>query len=279
MTLGEALALGARALEENSVASSRLTAEVLLAHATGTDRPFLHAHSDDPLNEHISVRYRHMIARRTSGEPLQYITGIQEFYGRVFHVDRSVLIPRPETEFLVESLLDINRWQKPRIVDVGTGSGCIAAVVSLERPEALVRASDISLAAVETAKRNANRLGATVLFACMEFLTAWSEQFEIIASNPPYVSREDRDGLQREVRDFEPELALFGDGNPLDFYERLLAEAENHLVDGGFLVAEIGYSMEAAVRNLFGKRWDLLPTRTDLQGIPRVVIARKQCVA
>lgn len=276
MTLDEALAAGTRVLEENHVQSPQLTAEVFLAHCLRSDRSFLYTHGDDNLDESIAQVYRSMIVRRSSREPLQYITGIQEFYGRTFSVDPSVLIPRPETEFVVDAILEVNEWEGPRIVDVGTGSGCIAITLALEIPQAVVWASDISLEALRTACENAHNLRTSVQFACMQLTDAWGGTFEIVASNPPYVTGDELAGLEREVRDHEPEIALSGDGNPLNFYRRLQSEAHESLVTGGILAVEIGYSMEEAVRDLFGPEWELLPTRSDLQGIPRVITARKR---
>jgi release factor glutamine methyltransferase len=276
VTLGEALHEATQKLEQTRVPSPRLTAEVLLAHACGTDRAFLYAHRDDSLDAGFENSYRSMIDRRSHGEPLQYITGIQEFFGRTFEVNPSVLIPRPETEFVVEAALSLSTGPTPRILDVGTGSGCIAITLALELPHATVWASDISFEAVQTARKNARRMGAAVRLACMPSLTGWTGPFDVIASNPPYVASGDREGLQREVRGFEPAVALFGDGDPIDFYRRILGESFERLVAGGFLVVEIGYSMEEAVRALFPKRWELFPTRCDLQGIPRVIVARKR---
>jgi release factor glutamine methyltransferase len=276
VTLGETLAAASKSLDEHRIASARLTADILLAHCMDVDRPFLYAHTDNRLSEKSYKSYRSMIARRIAGEPLQYITGVQEFYGRRFSVDPSVLIPRPETEGVIVAVLEIKPGSNSRIIDIGTGSGCIACTMALELPAVSVSASDISLAALRTAQKNAAALLAQVDFVCMESLGAWSGPFDVIVSNPPYVAGEDYDGLQREVRDFEPRVALIGDPDPLEFYRRLCSQAHERLVDGGTLVVEIGYSMETAVRGLFDRGWELLPTRNDLQGIPRVIAARKR---
>ncbi len=276
MTLGDTLRAATRSLEEHRISSAPLTADVLLAHCLNVERPYLYAHTDDLLGEETQRAYRSMISRREAGEPVQYITGVQEFYGRRFSVDASVLIPRPETECVIEAVLDIELGPKPRVVDIGTGSGCIACTLALELPGASVFASDISLKALRTARKNAEGLSAPVDFVCMESLGAWSRPFDVIVSNPPYVRGEDYDGLQREVRDFEPSVALVGNGDPLDFYQRLCSQAHERLGEEGTLVFEIGFSMEEAIRGLFGPEWELLPTRTDLQGIPRVIAARIQ---
>jgi release factor glutamine methyltransferase len=276
VTVGETLAAATQSLEDHRISSARLTSDVLLAHCMNVDRPFLYAHTVDALSEELHQSYRSMIARRIAGEPLQYITGVQEFYGRRFAVDTSVLIPRPETEWVIEAVLEIELESNSRIVDIGTGSGCIACTLALELPGVSVSASDISLEAVRTARRNAGELEAQVDFVCTETLGAWSGPFDVVVSNPPYVRSEDFHGLQREVRGFEPKVALTGNGDPLDLYRRLCTQTYECLVDGGALVVEIGYSMEEAIRGLFDRRWELLPTRNDLQGIPRVISARKR---
>ena len=276
MTVGETLAAATQSLENHRISSARLTADVLLAHCMNVDRPFLYTHTADALSERLHQSYRSMIARRIAGEPLQYITGVQEFYGRRFAVDASVLIPRPETEWVIEAVLEVRFGSNSRIVDIGTGSGCIACTLALELPGISVSASDISLEALKMARKNADRLEAQVDFVCTEMLGAWSGPFDVVVSNPPYVSSEEFDGLQREVRDFEPRVALIGNGDPLDIYRRLRSQAYECMVDGGTLVVEIGYSMEEAIRGLFDQRWELLPTRNDLQGIPRVISARKR---
>ena len=276
MTLGETLAAATQSLEENRIPSPRLTAEVLLAHCIQIERARVYSHSDDPISNENERAFRSMLGRRVRGEPLQYITGVQEFYGRTFHVDPSVLIPRPETEFVIETVLEQITRSGSTLVDIGTGSGCIACTLALELPSATVSASDVSLGAVQTARRNAHALGAPVNFACLESLDAWSGPFDAVISNPPYVRSDEHDGLQREVRDFEPGIALVGDGNPLGLYRHLCSQALERLVEGGLLVFEIGFSMEEAIRGFFGSDWELLPTRCDLQGIPRVIAARKR---
>ncbi len=276
MTLGETLGAATQFMEESRVASARLTADVLLAHCMNVDRTFLYAHADESLGEEKLRSYQSMVSRRAGGEPLQYITGVQEFYGRVFSVNESVFIPRPETEWIIEAVLETRLRSNARIVDIGTGSGCVACTLALELPEASVSASDISLEALRTARKNAASLRAQVEFVSMDLLGAWSGPFDLIASNPPYVAANDFEGLQREVRDFEPTVALTGNGNPLDLYARLCSQAHERLVDGGTLVVEIGYSMEEAIRNLLERNWELPPTRTDLQGIPRVITAQKR---
>src|SRR5262245_55506382 len=275
MTIRDALRTAAERLELHRVSNARLTAEVLLAHVLSVSREYLHAHDDGILNETESDVLENAIYDRVSGVPLQYIVGKQEFYGRYFHVNPSVLIPRPETEFIIEAVLGITAtWgQTPRcrILDVGTGSGCIAVTLALEIPEAQVFASDISEEAVRVARGNAKSLNAHVEFACMDLMDASHGKFDFIFSNPPYVSRGEVGRLQREVRDHEPHVALFGG---VEIYRRLIQGAAQCLRPGGYLIMEIGFEMEEAILKLFGEEWEPLPTKTDLQGIPRTILAK-----
>jgi release factor glutamine methyltransferase len=278
MTIREALRTAAERLELHRVSNARLTAEAVLAHLLSAPREYLHAHDDRVLEESEAEALENAIYDRVSGVPLQYIVGKQEFYGRYFHVNPSVLIPRPETEFIIEAVLGIrapsrNPRQTPRsrILDVGTGSGCIGVTLALEIPEAEVFAADISEEAVRMARENARNLKAHVELACMDLMDAIDGPFDFIVSNPPYVSRGEVHRLQREVRDHEPHVALFGG---LEIYERLIGGAARCLRPGGYLIMEIGFAMEEAIAKLFSEDWDQLPTKTDLQGIPRTIIAR-----
>lgn len=275
MKIGDVLRDGVQSLEAERIPQPRLTAEVLLAHALGTEREYIHTHPEDPATADALEAYRSAIARRIGREPLQYITGRQEFYGRSFHVDPSVLIPRPETELVVETVLSLSRAPSPSILDVGTGSGCIAATLALELPEARVFASDVSPEAVLKARDNAARLGATVLLGCSDLLSAWRGPFGFVVSNPPYVAQSEADGLQKEVVGHEPGIALFGTGDPVSMYRTLIRQAGERLVPGGWLVMEVGYTMAATVAALFGADWVRVQERPDLQGIPRVVAAQR----
>jgi len=277
VTVRETLRAAAERLELHRISNARLTAEVLLAHILAVSREYLHSHDDRLLNDNESDRLENAIYDRVSGVPLQYIVGKQEFYGRYFHVNPSVLIPRPETEFIIEAVLGIHAtWdggQTPRcrILDVGTGSGCIAVTLALEIPGAEVCAADISEQAVRVARENAQQLNAHVQFLCMDLMDGIHGPFDFVVSNPPYVGRTEIDRLQREVRDHEPHVALFGG---LEIYERLIGEAAECLRPGGYLIMEIGFGMEERILKLFSKEWDQLPTKADLQGIPRTIIAR-----
>ena len=275
MNIREALHSAAERLELNHVSNARLTAEVLLAHSLSVEREYLYAHDNRLLREDESRALQGLLRDRISGVPLQYIVGRQEFYGRYFHVTPAVLIPRPETEYIVEAVLEIrDQAASPRILDVGTGSGCIAVTLALEIPGAQVFAGDISAAALQVARENAASLGATVGFVCMDVLDAFSGRFDFIVSNPPYVRPGDNSRLQREVREHEPHVALFSPEDELAIYRRLIAGAEGLLEPGGHLLMEVGIGMDERVSELFKARWEKLETKTDLQGIPRTVIAK-----
>jgi release factor glutamine methyltransferase len=267
-------------LESHRVSNARLTADVLLAHCLSVEREYLYSHDDRVLRSEESQTLEDALYDRISGVPLQYIVGRQEFYGRYFRVTPAVLIPRPETEHIIESVLEIRgTWSPtprlPRIVDVGTGSGCIAVTLALEIAGAEVFAGDISEEALHVARSNALRCGAAVSFVCMDVLDAVSGPFDFIVSNPPYVRPGDISRLQREVREHEPHVALFSPGDDLGIYRRLVANGRENLRSRGYLFMEIGIGMENSVLDLLGTGWKRLPTKTDLQGIPRIVIAQK----
>jgi release factor glutamine methyltransferase len=276
VTIRETLRSAAGRLELHHVGNARLTAELLLGHVLSVSREYLYAHDDRVLGEAEEQRLEELLYDRIGGVPLQYIVGRQEFYGRYFTVNPSVLIPRPETEYIVEAVLG-TRGQSPRpqsILDVGTGSGCIAVTLALEIPGAEVFAADISEEALRVAKQNAASLGASVGFACMDVMDAVHARFDSIVSNPPYVRRDELSHLQREVREHEPHVALFSPEDELAIYRRLVTGAEEMLNPGGYLILEIGLAMEEKVLGLFGPKWEKLPTKADLQGIPRTIIAR-----
>ena len=276
MTIREALRSAAERLELHHVSNARLTAELLLAHCLSVEREYLYTHDERVLSDEESQALEDALYDRINGVPLQYIVGRQEFYGRYFHVTPAVLIPRPETEHIVEAVLQLKEdTARPRILDVGTGSGCIAVTLALEIAGARVFASDISEAALRIASANASALGASVAFLCMDVLDAVEGQFEFIVSNPPYVRRGDMSRLQREVREYEPHVALFSPEDELQVYRRLIAGAERLLQTEGYLFMEVGIGMDERVLGLFSERWRKLPTKTDLQGIPRTVITQK----
>ena len=281
MTVREALRSAAERLESHRVSNARLTAELLIAHALSAEREYLYAHDDRVLTEQELQALEDRLYDRISGVPLQYIVGRQEFYGRYFRVNPSVLIPRPETEYIVEAVLEIQRTSDLpsdglSVLDVGTGSGCIAVTLALELNGAAVVAADISHDALIVARENAARLGAQVQFVCMDVVDGVSSKFDFIVSNPPYVRRDEISRLQREVREHEPHVALFSSEDELAIYRRLVVGSEKMLKPRGHLIMEVGIGMDERVLLLFGAKWEKRPTKTDLQGIPRTVIAMLQ---
>lgn len=288
MLLREALAKGLAALAGGGIPSPQLSAELLLMHTLGCGRGELHTHPERELSPDIAERYFGLISERLTGKPTQYITGHQEFWGLDFEVTPDVLIPRPETEHVVESVLELVKRRgeahdaKPRIVDVGAGSGCIALALALELPRAEIDAIDISPAALRIAERNAARLGMAnrVRFRESDLLAIFLAQpecgaFDFVVSNPPYVGAGELDQVQREVKEFEPRLAWGGLEQGEEVYRRLFPQAQRLLKPGGHLVVEIGYSQREAVIGLLDPGWSGIEVRPDLAGIPRVVVARK----
>ncbi len=272
MTIQTALLQGTKLLEEDSIAAPRLTAEVLLAHALRRDRVYLYAHPEEELTEVAWLHYGRYLHQRLQGKPTQYITGRQEFYGREFRVTPDVLIPRPETEHLVEACLKRIR-PGDAVLDIGAGSGAIAITLALEM-DAHVYATDISEAALGIAADNARRLSARVTFLASDLSSCFADSsFDLVASNPPYVPSIDH-SLQREVRDYEPAVALFAGPTGLDIYDRLLMDAQRVLRPGGWLLVELGYNSLDPVRGMLGSGWNEITVEQDLAGLPRVLAAR-----
>lgn len=273
MTVQTALLQGAGLLEDAAIPVARLTAEVLLAHALRRERVYLFAHPEHELSDLEWLHYGRYLHERLQGKPTQYITGRQEFYGREFRVTPDVLIPRPETEHVVEAALDLARGAA-RVLDVGCGSGVLAVTLRLETGAA-VWATDISLPAIRVAAQNAKRLGAEIAFAACDVMSAFAgASIDLIVSNPPYVAERDAAGLQREVRDFEPPQALFAGPEGLDIYARLVRDAERVLRPGGWIIMELGYTSHDRVAAMFSHRWQDVRSFPDLAGIPRVLAAR-----
>ena len=272
MTLQTALLQGTQLLEEAAVAVPRLTAEVLLCHALHRERVYLYAHPEQELQEVEWLHYGRYLHERLQGKPTQYITKRQEFYGREFRVTPDVLIPRPETEHVVEVALAVARDAR-RLVDIGTGSGALAVTLQLETGAAAL-ATDISLAAAAVAAGNAHRLGACVDFVVCDLLTGIADRsMDLIVSNPPYVPMMDKHGLQREVRDWEPHVALFAGESGFELYDRIAVDAPRVLRPGGWLVMELGFTSLNHVQALL-HGWAEVRVEPDLAGIPRVIAAR-----
>src|SRR5215469_4296176 len=267
----------------HDVPSPRLNAELLMMLVLGRDRAYLYAHPDLELTSEEEFHYDKVVDERARGVPTQYITGHQEFWGLDLLVSPAVLIPRPETEHAVETVLELVKAYcfggpgRIRLLDVGTGSGCIALALASELPQTEIHACDISEEALEIARINAARLalGGKVLFRKSDLLGVYTgEQFDFIISNPPYVGEADADKVQKQVREFEPKIAVFSGHEGMEIYRRLIPQAFGHLRPGGWFVTEIGYSEEANVRNLLSG-WTDIQLTADLQGIPRVFAARK----
>jgi release factor glutamine methyltransferase len=285
-SLAVALRDGIAQLERENVPSSALAAELLLMHALGRDRAWLYAHPEQELDAATREQYFSLIARRASGVPTQHLTGHQEFWGLDFEVTPDVLIPRPETEHLIEVALELlgarpkisspRRKENFRIADVGTGSGCIAIALAHEFPTAQIIATDISAAALEVARRNAARHGpiARIEFIecnLMDALQHQSPHFDLIASNPPYIGRQEAATLRREIREHEPAVALFGGETGTEIYAPLIAQAALLLKPGGILMLELGHNSAEHVSRLLGApEWTSLDITNDLAGIPRV---------
>jgi release factor glutamine methyltransferase len=299
-----ALKQGIHLLREAHVPSDTLAAELLLLHVAHRDRTWLYAHPEELLDPQILESYFSLLHRRAAGEPTQHLTGKQEFWGLEFEVTPDVLIPRPETEHLIEVALDrlavreLRYGRDPKltgedltIVDIGTGSGCIAVALAKELPAAKIYATDISPAALAIAQRNATRLGfqSRIAFLKSDLFSAFSSSshqspvtnhqsplFDLIISNPPYIGRKETSTLPIEVRDHEPASALYGGEEGYELYGLLMPQAAFHLKPGGLLVLELGHDSLPAVRPLLETpQWASLHVTNDLAGIPRVLSAER----
>lgn len=276
-------------LSSENVPSPRMNAELLLRFTLNCNRAYLFAHSEQKLTADETSRYEDALAERSRGVPAQYITGHQEFWGMDLIVSPAVLIPRPETEHVVETVLDLlkadgmttnergTRESRLRIVDVGTGSGCIALALAKELPQAEIHAIDISSAALEIAKANAARLQmeGRICFQQGDSLQGARGEFDVVVSNPPYVGESEQDQVQLEVRKFEPRTAVFAGPNGTEVIERLIPQAKVALRPGGWLVLEISGTIGDRVQALI-TGWNDVEVIPDLQSIPRVVRARKR---
>jgi release factor glutamine methyltransferase len=269
---GEALQ-AARARLAGTSQNPRRDAEVLLAHLLGCDQAALLTHPERRLSSIESDQFEGLLRRRLASEPVQYITGVQEFFGLQFEVTPDVLIPRPETEHLVEAALE-RISPEARIVDVGTGSGAIAVALAHALPRSMVTAVDLYPAALAVARRNAQRHGVIerVSFLQSDLLAkAGSGEFDVVVSNPPYIA--EGEVLEPQVADYEPRSALYAGPTGLEIYERLIPQARRVLKPQGWLLMELGYGQQPAVAALLGG-WYALTFVPDLQGIPRVVLAQ-----
>jgi release factor glutamine methyltransferase len=290
-------------LRAAAVPSHTLAAELLLMHALGRDRTWIYAHPEEEIPAADAQRFFELVSRRAAGEPTQHLTGRQEFWGLEFEVTPDVLIPRPETEHVIEVALDRLALRERRagrppktegaglqIADIGTGSGCIAVVLAKELPATAFVATDISSAALVVARRNATRHSVSdqirfcesnllegVAIDSLPFATRHSPLlFDLIVSNPPYVGRREAATLMREVREHEPEVALYGGEEGYELYGGLIAQAAAHLKPGGILVPELGHNSLPAVQPLLdAATWTNVSVTNDLAGIPRVLAAER----
>jgi release factor glutamine methyltransferase len=289
-------------LRASKVHSYTLAAELLLMHALDRDRTWLYTNPENPLDSATAGKYFALVARRAAGEPTQYLTGKQEFWGLEFEVTPAVLIPRPETEHVVEVALErlgergikINmKTGAPspglHIADIGTGSGCLAVALAHDLPHAEIIATDISAPALEIARRNAARhkVSDRIRFVQTNLLEGISVSpratrhaplgFDLIVSNPPYIAHTDAPSLPTEVRDHEPRSALFGGPTGVETYARLIEQAGTQLGPGAVLVLELGYDSADAVRRMLDaeRRWANISITSDLAGIPRVIAAER----
>jgi release factor glutamine methyltransferase len=271
LTVGEAVEQGSVLLRDGGVEPSRLTAEVLLAHACRQQRIWLYAHSDEPLTELAWIHYGRYLKERLDGKPTQYLTHTQEFYGRPFYVAPGVLIPRPETELVVEAALARGG---EAMADIGCGSGAIAVTLALESKRRVL-AVDLSDEALAITRRNAQ--GAQLQMLRSDLCSALRPRtLDLLVSNPPYIPLPEAAQLQREVRDWEPALALYGGDDGLQLYRRLVQQAEDVLRGGGWLVLELGYQAGEALLELTNSAaWEQREVAADLAGLPRVFTARR----
>jgi release factor glutamine methyltransferase len=282
-TVASARAWAIQELKRAHIQSPLLSADLLLGFVLEWDRVRILSHAEEVLSADAWVRFQDLVARSARGEPLQYLTGVQEFYGLVFQVKPGVLIPRPETEILVEKAIQLIQDRavpRTRFLDVGTGSGCIAISVANAVPSAEGWAVDISAEALSIARENAKRHGVSqriqVIRSNLIDCFARNPFFDLVLCNPPYVARKDYDSLQPDVRDHEPHLALFGGETGLDLFKELIPEIPSRLAAGGYLLLELGAGQADAIKRFVEDAglWVemVLP---DLQGIPRCLVGRK----
>jgi release factor glutamine methyltransferase len=273
----EALAWGEERLYRASIPSERMTTALLLAHVLGVERPHVVAHPERELTDEEARAFKDAIARRAAGEPFQYITGRQEFYGLEFEVTPDVLIPRPDTEVIVDGAKRLwaglpereGRW----VLDLGTGSGAIAVALARELPGARVVATDVSEAALAVAARNAARHAPDVRLLRADLVDAFSGPFAMIATNLPYIPAPVVEGLQAEVRDHEPRVALVGGEDGLDLYRRFFDRLPAVLAPDGVVLCECGFTQSSALERLAAERGLRFVDRLDdLQGIPRTIV-------
>lgn len=284
LTIRQALDWARRRLEEAAVEDPRRTARMLLAHVVQRDELYILTRPEESLPESLWEDFARVVERRAQGEPLPYITGHREFFGLDFLVTPDVLIPRPETELIVEAVLERAGDGTELLVDVGTGSGCLAVTLAVHLPRARVLALDISEAALAVARRNALRHGvqerieflASDLFSALE-AAPHPPKADFIVANPPYISEAELPALPREVRDYEPRVALIAGREATSVHRRIFAEGARFLKPGGYLICEMGYEQYPSLRESLDPRvWDVVEVKRDLQGIDRTLVLRRR---
>ncbi|MGC2238604.1 MAG: peptide chain release factor N(5)-glutamine methyltransferase [Pyrinomonadaceae bacterium] len=280
MTISEILKYATEILQSSGIAAPRREANSLLAFTLEKDRTFLIAHPEYELSDEEETRFQEFLRRRASREPFQHITGRQEFYGLDFEVSKDVLIPRPETELIVENAIRVLREKEnPRFCEVGVGSGCISVSILHEVENARATGLDVSAKALQIAGRNAanHKVSARLELKISDvFAVLTGEKFDLIVSNPPYISIEDFPELQTEVKNFEPRSALTDEQNGLSIVEKIIAGTPDFLKPNGFLLLEIGFGQAEKVREMFSPEiWKSVEILPDLQGIPRTAKAVK----
>ena len=280
ITISQLLSESTKRLRENKILSPRLDVEILLAHELNVDRTYLLINSENKINESTVSNFEELVNRRLEGEPIAYITGHQEFMGLDFRVNHHVLIPRPDTEILVEYVINIVKSNNDRVtlLDIGTGSGAIALSIGKYCPNSTLTLLDISEEALNVARENSNILGIAdqadyLLSDCFNELK--KQKYDIIVSNPPYIPTLDIEGLQTEVRVFEPRGALDGGIDGLLFYKRIVEGAKKYLKGDGLIALEIGYNQGQDVMNLLKENgYCEIKIMKDYGNHDRVVVAR-----
>lgn len=292
-SLAQLIRIGSQKLVAASVGEPKRDATLLLQVLLGVDQIYLLVNPRETVPPEVETRYLELIERRSAGEPIQYITGHQEFYGLDFAVTPAVVIPRPETELIVDAVLETHQQvhgtlgqeaQKVRIVDVGTGSGCLAVTLARHIPEALLIAIDVSMEALRVAAENARRHGVadrigflqSDLLSCLSRV-AGERTVDFVISNPPYVRESEWASLNRAVRDYEPRIALVSGASPHHFHQRLFSDCALYLRECGFLICEIGAGQYPEVlERVDDNQFSLIEMRKDLQGIPRTLVLQKR---
>lgn len=281
MTVSEVLRAATERLAQSGMIESRREAVSLLAFVLGRDRTYLFAHPEYTLNADELRSYEDVVNRRSSHEPFQYIVGKQEFYGFDFKVNGDVLIPRPETEILVETAIErLSDREKPRLLEIGIGSGCISISLLKTQPAATAVGVDISKSALQVARENAAAHGVEdriELVSSDVYLSLGPERFDAILANPPYVPSNDIEGLQPEVRLFEPHVALTDGRDGLTIIRQIIEGAPQHLVHDGFLLIEFGFGQSESVKSMYDVgEWQDVKFVDDHQGIPRIAFAERK---